>query len=74
MPRLVFARAVAVGTGVLTIRSLAHAVASGAFAFLFQFLGFFSFLLVGGVISLWTRAVYSLLYTILNDAAYKDIT
>ena len=77
MLRLVFARAVAGGTDVLTIRSLAHAVASGALTFFFQFLGFFSFLLVAGLISLWTRAfsaVHSLLYTILNDAAYKDIT
>ena len=75
--RLVFARAIADGTDVLTIRSLANAVASGAFTFLFQFLGFFSFLFVAKVISLWTRAfsaVYSLLYTILNDAAYQDIT
>ena len=77
MLRLVFARAVAGGTDVLTIWSLANAVASGALTFLFQFLGFFSFLLVAGVISLWTlafRAVYPLLYTILNDAACQDVT
>jgi hypothetical protein len=37
MLRLVFARAVAGGTDVLTIRSLSHAVASGACALAFDF-------------------------------------